>query len=176
MQCLVLTLPAVPCFFSSCFFILVFTPIFLYKRIWAFVGQIMLTGSKGSWTQFVFICWSHSVEELYSAANLHSVANLYSASDRFSLHLFLWTFLALWSSWWAFGPYFSLDFPLYGLLSLASYWAFFLMGFWVQICKNGHQQLSIKYCASLNWFVWISNNYFSTQNKLICKHAVKCIL
>ena len=28
----------------------------LYKRIWAFVGQIMLTGSKGSWAQFVFIC------------------------------------------------------------------------------------------------------------------------
>ena len=26
------------------------------------------------------------------------------------------------------------------LLRLASYWAFFLMGFWVRICKNGHQQ------------------------------------
>jgi len=109
------------------------------------VGQIMLTGSKGSWTQFVFICRSHYVEELYSTANLHSVANFYSGSDRFPLHFFFWTFLALWSSWWAFGPCFSLGFPLYGLLSLASYWAFFLMGFWVQICKNGHQQYFIEY-------------------------------
>ena len=47
-QFLLLTLPAVPCFFSSCFFILVFTHILLYKRIWAFVGQIILTGSKRS--------------------------------------------------------------------------------------------------------------------------------
>ena len=37
-QFLLLTLPAVPCFFSSCFFILVFTLILLYKRIWAFCG------------------------------------------------------------------------------------------------------------------------------------------
>ena len=29
-------------------FHIVFTTILLYKRIWAFVGQIMLTGSKGS--------------------------------------------------------------------------------------------------------------------------------
>ena len=27
----------------------------LYKRVWAFVGQIMLTRSKGSWAQFFFI-------------------------------------------------------------------------------------------------------------------------
>ena len=27
----------------------------LCKRIWAFVSQIMLTGSKGSWAQFVFV-------------------------------------------------------------------------------------------------------------------------
>ena len=134
MQFLLLTLPAIPCFFSSCFFILVFTPIFLYKSIWAFVGQIMLTGSKGSWAQFFFICQSLSTRELYS------VANLYSVADRFSLHFFLWTFLALWSSWCAFRPCFSLGFPSYGLLSLVSYWAFFLMGFWIQICKNGHQQ------------------------------------
>ena len=45
---LLLTLPVVPCFFSSYFFILAFTPVLLYKRIWAFVGQIMLTSSKGS--------------------------------------------------------------------------------------------------------------------------------
>ena len=35
-------------FLLSCFFVSVFTPILLYKRIWAFVGQIILTGSKGS--------------------------------------------------------------------------------------------------------------------------------
>ena len=35
---LLLTLLTVPCFFSSCFFISIFTPILLYKRIWAFVG------------------------------------------------------------------------------------------------------------------------------------------
>ena len=29
-------------------FHIVFTPILFYKRIWAFVGQILLTGSKGS--------------------------------------------------------------------------------------------------------------------------------
>ena len=54
-QFLLLTLFVVPCFFSPCFFILVFTPILLYKRIWAFVGQIVFIGSKGirpSWPYF----------------------------------------------------------------------------------------------------------------------------
>ena len=69
-QFLLLTLPAVSCFFSSCFFILIFTHILLCKRIWAFVAQIMLTGSKRSWAQFALICQSHSAEEPYSAANL----------------------------------------------------------------------------------------------------------
>ena len=90
----------------------------LYKRIWAFVGQIMLIGSKGSWAQFIFICQSHSARELYSAAKLYFTADLYSAADRFPLHFFLWTSLALWSSWWAFGPCFSLGFPPYGLLGM----------------------------------------------------------
>ena len=44
--------------------------------IWAFVGQIMFIGSKGSWAQFALICKSHSAEELYSAAGLYSTANL----------------------------------------------------------------------------------------------------
>ena len=101
-----------------CLFILVFTPIFLYKRISTFMGQIMLTRSKGSWTQFVFICRSHSTRELYSTVTLYSAADLYSARDRFPLHFFLWTSLALWSSWWAFRPYFSLGFPPYGLLGM----------------------------------------------------------
>ena len=78
---LLLTLPAVPCFFSSCFFISIFTPIFLYKRIWAFVGQIMLTGLKGSWAQFVLICQNHSAEELYFVTDLYSMADLYSAAN-----------------------------------------------------------------------------------------------
>ena len=123
LQFLLLTFPDVPCFFSSCFFILVFTPILLYKRIWAFVGQIILIGSKGFWAQFALICRSHSAEELYFAADL------YFAANHFPLHFFLWAFLALWSSWWAFGPYFSLGFPPFGLLSFASYWAFFLIVF-----------------------------------------------
>ena len=46
-QFLLLTLSVVPCFFSSCFFLLIFTPTLLYKRIWAFVGQIVFTGAKG---------------------------------------------------------------------------------------------------------------------------------
>ena len=89
---LLLTLPVVPCFFLSCFFISIFKPILLYKRIWAFVDQIMLIGSKGSWVQFVFVCRSHFAKELYYAADL------YSATDLFPLHFFLWTFLALRSS------------------------------------------------------------------------------
>ena len=70
----------------------------------------MLTGSKGSWAQFVFVCRSHSAKELYYAADLYSTADLRFAIDCFPLNFFLWTSLALWSSWWAFGPYFSLGF------------------------------------------------------------------
>ena len=73
---LLLMLPAIPCFFSLCFFISVFTPILLHKIIWAVVDQIMLTGSKGSWAQFVFVCQSHSAKELYYAVDLYSVADL----------------------------------------------------------------------------------------------------
>ena len=151
-QFLLLTLSVVPGFFSSCFFI--FTHFLLYKRIWTFVGQIMLTRSNGSWAQFALICRSHSAKKLYSAADLYSAIDLHSATDlhsaayHFPLHFFLWTFLALRSSWWVFGLCFSLGFPSYGLLSLASYWAFFLMGFWIRICKKGHQQvlnLDLKY-------------------------------
>ena len=42
--------------------------ILLYKRIWAFVGQISFTGSNGSWTEFALIFQSHSAEDLYFAA------------------------------------------------------------------------------------------------------------
>ena len=124
-QFLLLTLPAVPCFFSSYFFILVFMPIFLYKRIWAFMGQIILTGLKGSWAQFVFICWNHSAGKFYFAAKLYFAADLYFIVNNFPFHFFLWTSLALWSSWRAFRPCFSLGFPPYGLLGMYS--------------KNGHQ-------------------------------------
>ena len=68
----------------------------------------MLTGSKGPWAQFVFICRSHSAKELYSAVDL------YSTTDPFPLHLFLWTSLALWFSWLAFRPCFSLGFLPHG--------------------------------------------------------------
>ena len=76
----------------------------------------MLTGSKGSWAQFVFVHQSHPTKKLYSAANLYSKADLYSAVDPFPLHFFLWTSLTLWSSWQAFGPCLSLSFPPYGFL------------------------------------------------------------
>ena len=96
----------------------------------------MLTGSKGSWAQFIFICRSHSTRELYSAADLYSAEKLYSAADLYSvadlysaaylrfvvdyfhLHLFLWTFLALWSSWWVFESCFSLGFLPHGPLDI----------------------------------------------------------
>ena len=69
---------------TSCSSLFLFTVLFhisfhaylLYKRIWAFMGQIMLTRSKGSWAQFVFVCRSHSAKELYSAADLYFAANL----------------------------------------------------------------------------------------------------
>jgi len=61
-----------------------FTPILLYKRIWAFVGQIMLTGSKGFWAQFVFVCRSHSARELYYAADLYFAADLRFAIDLYT--------------------------------------------------------------------------------------------
>ena len=69
----------VPYFFSSYFFISFFTPILLHKRIWAFVGQIMLTRSKGSWAQFVFIWRSHFTRELYYAVDLYFAADLHFA-------------------------------------------------------------------------------------------------
>ena len=96
---------------------------FLYKRIWTFMGQIMLTRSKGSWAQFVFVYQSHSAEELYSTKELYSAADLYSVIDCFPLHFFLWTFLALRSSWWVLL-----------FIGLSSSW----YGF-----KNGHQH---SYC------------------------------
>ena len=84
------------------------------------MGQIMLTRSKGSWAQFVFVYHSHSAEELYSTKELYSAADLRFAVDHFPLHFFLWTFLALRSSWWVLL-----------FIGLSSSW----YGF-----KNGHQQ------------------------------------
>ena len=112
----------IPAANTSCYSLFLFIVLFhisfhsylLYKRIWAFVGQIMLTGSKGSWAQFVFICRSHSAKELYSAADLYSTTDLRFAVDCFPLHFFLWTFLTLRSSWYVFGPYFSLSFFPHG--------------------------------------------------------------
>ena len=121
---------------TSCCSLFPFTVLFhisfyaylLYKRIWAFMGQIMLTRSKGSWAQFVFICQNHSAKDLYSAADL------YYAANPFPLHFFLWTSLALWSSWQAFGPCFSLGIPLYGFLDTDSQkWAstFHPLSIWI---------------------------------------------
>ena len=73
-----LFLHAIPTADTSCCSLFIFILLFhfsshaylLYKRIWAFVGQIMLTGSKGSWAQFIFICQSHSARELYFTTDL----------------------------------------------------------------------------------------------------------
>ena len=130
-------LNTIPAINTSCYFLFLFivflhisfhTYYFIQKDL-GLCGPIMLTRSKGFWAQFALICWSHSTEQLYSMVDLYSAADLHFVADRFPLHFFLWTFLVFWSSWWAFGPCFSSSFPLYGLLSLASYWAFFLMGF-----------------------------------------------
>ena len=110
-----LFLHAIPAADTSCYPLFLFIMLFhfsshaylLYKRIWAFVGQIMLIGSKGSWAQFIFICQIHSSRELYFAVKLYSAADLYFAADLYSavdlhfaidcfpLHFFLWTSLAL---------------------------------------------------------------------------------
>ena len=138
-QFLLLTFSIVPCFFSSCFFILVFTSILLYKRIWAFMD---LYQSKGSCTQFAIIYQSHSIEDLYSTANMYSTVDLYSATDHFPLHFFLSPGISV--GFCFFSVFFGL-FLLFGLfggpLGFAFYWAFFLMGFWVRIYKNEHQQI-----------------------------------
>ena len=43
-------------FLSIMFLLIRFNSYPLYKRIWAFVGQIIFIGLKGSWTQFALIC------------------------------------------------------------------------------------------------------------------------
>ena len=138
-QFLLLTFSIVPCFFSLCFFILVFTSILLYKRIWAFMD---LYQSKGSCTQFAIIYQSHSIKDLYSTANMYSTVDLYSAADHFPLHFFLSPSISV--GFCFFSVFFGL-FLLFGLfggpLGFAFYWAFFLMGFWVRIYKNEHQQI-----------------------------------
>ena len=137
--------------------------------IWAFVGQIVLTRSKGSWAQFIFICRNHSARELYSTADLYSAEELYSAADLcsvadlysavylhfavdcFHLHLFLWTFLTLWSPWWVFGPCFSLGFLPYGLLDIV----FAKMGInngQKKILINANILIDLIYCLFFNTF------------------------
>ena len=94
----------------------------------------MLTRSKGSWAQFIFICRSHFATELYSATDLYSIADLCFVVDYFYLHFFLWKFLALRSSWWVFRPCFSLGFlPHKPLGTYLQKWAstFSLLSIWI---------------------------------------------
>ena len=62
-----------------------------------------------------------------------------------SLHLFLSPSISL--GFCFFSVFFG-SFLLFGLLGklfgLANYWAFFIVGFWVQICKKEHQQYVIR--------------------------------
>ena len=126
---LLLTPPAVPCFFSSCFFILAFTPIKdlgLYgpnnidwiKRV---LGQICLYLLKSFCWKTVFC--GRSVFCCKFVICCKSAFCCRSAADLYSF----------------FGPFFLFDL-LGGPLGLDFYWAFFLMGFWIWIRKNGHQQ------------------------------------
>ena len=127
-QFLLLTLPAVHCFFSLCFFILVFTPIFLYKRIWVFVGQIMLTGSKGSWAQCLYpskpFCW----RTVFCGKTIFCCRFVFYCRSP-SL-----AFISLDLSC-------SLVF-LVGLWALLFHRAFLCMGFWVRIYKKWASTLS----------------------------------
>ena len=105
---LLLTLPIIPCFFSSCFFISVFKPIFFIQKdlglcgpnnvdwIKKVLGPICLCLPKPFYGRSVFCC------------RLLSLAFL-------SLDL-----SCSWSSWQAFGSCFSLGFPPYGLLDTNS--------------------------------------------------------
>ena len=136
--------PAADIFYCSLFFFIVFLHISfhfypLYKRIWAFMD---LYQSNGSCTQFAIIYQSHSIEDLYSTANMYSTVDLYSATDHFPLHFFLSPGISV--GFCFFSVFFGL-FLLFGLfggpLGFAFYWAFFLMGFWVRIYKNEHQQI-----------------------------------
>ena len=108
----------------------------------------MLTRSKGSWAQFVFVYRSHSTEELYSAKELYSAADLYFAADCFPLHFFLWTFLALWSSWWVLL-----------FIGLSSSW----YGF-----KNGHQQLHY-----IHIFFMLTK--FQGDRRIIAMSSINCL-
>ena len=141
-------------------------PILLHKRIWAFVGQIMLTGSKGSWVQFVFVCRSHSARELYYAADLYFAADLRFAIDLYTKgfekglgpnlsssakailprNCILWQICILlqicvllyiaFTCTYFFGP-FLLFGLLGGSLGLAFHWVFLRMGLWAWIQKMG---------------------------------------
>ena len=68
--------------------------------------------------QFALIYQSHFAKELYFVANLYFAADLYSTADRFPFHFFLWTFLALRSSWWVFESCFLLGFLPHRLLDI----------------------------------------------------------
>jgi len=89
---LLLTLAAIPCFLLLHLFIIGLTSILLYKRIYAFVGQILFTGSKGSWTQFVLICQSHSVEDLYSIAGHFPLHFSFSPDVILGFYFFFFVF------------------------------------------------------------------------------------
>ena len=109
-------------------FHIVFTPILLYKRIWAFVGQIMLTGSKGSWAQCLYpskpFCW----RTVFCGKTIFCCRFVFYCRSP-SL-----AFISLDLSC-------SLVF-LVGLWALLFHQAFLCMGFWVRIYKKWASTLS----------------------------------
>ena len=128
------------------------------------MGKIMLTGSKGSQAQFVFVCRSHSTRELYYAVDLYFAADLHFAivlytkgfekgfGPNLSLsakaillgNCILWQICILlqicvllqiaFTCTYFFGP-FLLFGLLGGSLGLAIHWVFLRMGLWAWIQK-----------------------------------------
>ena len=111
---------------------LVFILIFLYKRIWAFMGQIMLTRSKGSWANL-----SLSAEAILPKnCILWQICILLQICNLLQIYVLLYIVFPCTSF---FGPFWLFGL-LGGSLGLDFYWSFFLMGFWIWIRKNRHQQ------------------------------------
>ena len=88
-----------------------------------FCGKFVFCGRSIFCYRFAFCCRLLSLALISldlscSSVFLGGLSALRFVVDCFHLHLFLWTFLALRSSWWIFQPCFSLGFLPHGLLDM----------------------------------------------------------
>ena len=103
--------------------------------------------------------WKNNSTVLFTLAVSLSTCMCFSDIKmfRFIFHFtLLLNFLNLWIKVLRFWNCFSLKMKL------------LFISFYVIMGNNRVEKtwkLLIKYCTSLKWFVWISNNHFSTQNK-----------